>query len=146
MSKPRKCKKVECEVVFIKKTSLQSYCSPYCASKHKKPKIKKPIPQISDKRKAELNFYSRQRKRLIFEQLKKNMKTSCERCNKIGSVEIHHLIYRSEQPYHPEIHNTKNLTLVCRECHSFYHQKKSNRNEIVKERKLYLLFNHLPNE
>jgi 5-methylcytosine-specific restriction endonuclease McrA len=138
MSKPKKCK--ACEKEFEVKNFCQKYCSPYCASKHKKPKIKKPIPQISDKRKAELNFYSRQRKRLIFEQLKKNMKTSCERCNKIGSVEIHHLIYRSEQPYHPEIHNTKNLTLVCRECHSWYHEKKSNRDEIVEERGLKELF------
>ena len=66
----------------------------------------------------------------------------CENCLKSGRtrLEIHHIIFRSEKPKHPDIHHLKNLILLCSECHQLFHDKKSLRNKLVKERELANLF------
>lgn len=70
----------------------------------------------------------------------------CERCKTTSSQlwDVHHIVYRSEAPKHENLHNPANLILLCRLCHGFMHSKKSNREALVKERKLHLYFNHLP--
>lgn len=70
--------------------------------------------------------------------------TYCEICGKTGRVQGHHLIFRSEKPKHPFLHDKRNKVLVCGTdttgCHGDAHRDKGWRNEIVEERKLYLLF------
>ena len=66
----------------------------------------------------------------------------CERCGTTNSFSfsVHHIYYKSEIPKHPELHNVRNMTWVCDKCHQYFHQKKSNRDGIVEERKLQELF------
>ena len=66
----------------------------------------------------------------------------CERCGITSTYkfEMHHIVYRSEKPNHPQIHNERNLINLCLLCHNWFHKNKSNRNEIVKQRNLSELF------
>ncbi len=66
----------------------------------------------------------------------------CQNCWTSNSLrfEHHHIIYRSEKPKHEELHNIKNIILVCIKCHNYFHKSKWNRNDIVKERNLNELF------
>lgn len=71
----------------------------------------------------------------------------CERCDQIEEplkpytkLDVHHIIYRSEKPAHEFLHYPLNLILLCRRCHEEMHEKKGNRNELVKERRLDELF------
>lgn len=74
--------------------------------------------------------------------LEKNGYLFCEMCNTSNSLkfETHHIVYASEKPKHKELHNQKNLILVCIKCHNKLHEKKSRRNKIYKERGLKKLF------
>jgi len=52
----------------------------------------------------------------------------CESCN-INSngtpkFEVHHIYYASLYPKHKELHNTKNLILLCLQCHNDFHSSK----------------------
>lgn len=69
----------------------------------------------------------------------------CEKCKISNSprFEVHHIIFRSEAPNHRNLHHKDNLILCCIQCHNDFHKKKSNRNEIVKERELWKLFPEL---
>lgn len=69
----------------------------------------------------------------------------CERCkaHNTNIWDVHHIIYRSEAPKHPNLHNRNNLILLCRDCHAYYHSRKANRSELIKSRKLYELFDHI---
>ena len=67
----------------------------------------------------------------------------CERCGGNQRLSIHQLVYRSEAPKHENLHNPRNFILVCQTDHNWFHDKKSNRNQIVKERKLWELFPEL---
>lgn len=70
----------------------------------------------------------------------------CEVCgvNSNGAFrhEVHHIYFASRVPNHPELHNKRNLILVCDECHRKFHgvgyEKVFKRLE--KERKLDILF------
>lgn len=65
----------------------------------------------------------------------------CERCKVSGTrFEVHHLIYRSEKPKHEYLHDKINLINVCVKCHNWFHNNKSNRNQIVRERELNKYF------
>jgi len=73
----------------------------------------------------------------------------CEYCGaSIGvTFETHHLVYRSEKPNHPNLHNMVNLYHICttrsdgsEPCHKLFHRVKGTRNDIVKERGLDKLF------
>jgi len=55
-------------------------------------------------------------------------------------METHHIIYASEAPKHPNLHNEKNLILVCRKHHVYLHSKKDRRAKLVAERGLINLF------
>jgi len=68
----------------------------------------------------------------------------CEKCkiNNSFSFAVHHIIFRSEAPKHKELHNEKNLIILCDKCHSLAHGKKREfREGIVEERGLKELFN-----
>jgi len=69
----------------------------------------------------------------------------CELCGISSAIryETHHIVYASEAPKHKELHNHKNLILVCIKCHNWLHQKKTRRNNLVVERGLEKLFNKI---
>lgn len=50
----------------------------------------------------------------------------CEVCkiNQSLQFSVHHIYYASRYPKHPELHNTKNLILVCLDCHTKFHAEK----------------------
>ena len=65
----------------------------------------------------------------------------CEHCGRSdGQYEGHHLIYRSEKPFHEQLHQVPNIIILCKKCHSKFHDNKSIRNDIVLSRKLNILF------
>jgi len=66
----------------------------------------------------------------------------CEICGTNQSIQFntHHIVFASQAPKHKELHNHKNLILVCSECHHQLHSKVWLRNELVKERGLEELF------
>ncbi len=85
------------------------------------------------------------------EDLKKNVKEiledmwfyNCQLCNNNlynWNIEVHHIVYRSEEPKHPMMHSKANLLICCRACHSWLHEVKSRRNDLVKERWLSEIF------
>jgi predicted nucleic acid-binding Zn ribbon protein len=67
----------------------------------------------------------------------------CEYCGVSNSIkyEAHHIIFRSERPRHINLHNKKNILIVCINCHNLLHKNKSLRDVIVNERNLHSLFN-----
>lgn len=67
----------------------------------------------------------------------------CQSCgaNKSFKFHCHHIVFRSEKPNHDNLHNPKNLIIVCDECHAHFHSKKSYRNNLIRARKLNELFN-----
>lgn len=67
----------------------------------------------------------------------------CQRCGRDLeglAVHCHHIVFRSEKPNHEFLHDKRNLVIVCPECHEWYHESKGNRDQIVADRKLNLLF------
>jgi 5-methylcytosine-specific restriction endonuclease McrA len=65
----------------------------------------------------------------------------CQRCFKGGCfLDCHHLVYQSEAPKHQHLNNPRNLIILCRDCHSYMHEAKSNRDYLIKERNLTELF------
>ena len=66
----------------------------------------------------------------------------CELCGISSAIryETHHIVYASEAPKHKELHNDKNLILLCSKCHDYFHSKKSRRNDLVIKRNLNELF------
>lgn len=67
----------------------------------------------------------------------------CQFCNKSNAFkfDVHHIMYRSEVGRHGEVHNKRNLIIVCRDCHNDLHADKSLREGLVRERNLKQLFN-----
>jgi len=99
------------------------------------------IPRkIRDKRGLHSRKCASYRKR--FEE--KNGYLFCEMCggniNTTPRFETHHIVYASEAPKHKELHNDKNLILLCCSCHHLLHSEKSRRNKLVEERELNKLF------
>jgi len=76
--------------------------------------------------------------------LEKNGYKYCENCgiNQSLRFETHHIVFASEMPRHNELHNVKNLILVCIKCHNNFHSGKTHekRIELVKARGLVELF------
>jgi predicted HNH restriction endonuclease len=51
---------------------------------------------------------------------------SCEVCGRSNAFRynVHHIIYASRAPRHPQLHNPRNLILVCDACHEGFHSGK----------------------
>lgn len=70
----------------------------------------------------------------------------CKRADKTLSPP-HHIIFKSERPKHPELHNIRNLILLCYECHDKFHgkikgfTKHEMRRKLIEIRELTELFN-----
>lgn len=89
--------------------------------------------------KKELNLIKK-KKNIIFSEKGYYECKHCKRTDKFY-YDLHHIIYRSEKPKHEQLHNDRNLILLCRECHNLFHKNKSIRNKLIDERKLNILFN-----
>lgn len=64
----------------------------------------------------------------------------CKRSNAFG-FDVHHIVFRSEKPRHPMLHNKANLIIVCRDCHKDFHSNKNLRESLMLERGLNEMFN-----
>ena len=70
----------------------------------------------------------------------------CEHCkvnaNGTPKFEVHHIYYASLYPKHKELHNPKNLILLCIRCHNDFHSSKNKEDflKLEKERELKKLF------
>lgn len=66
----------------------------------------------------------------------------CENCKISNAIryERHHIIYRSEKPLHPNLHDKENILIVCISCHNEFHRIKSKRNNLVLKRGLDKIF------
>lgn len=75
--------------------------------------------------------------------LEKNGFLFCERCISNKPSDVHHIIFRSECPGEKALQAQENLILLCRSCHEWFHKEKKNRDDLVRERKLWKIFPHL---
>lgn len=152
-----------CNKEFTPYTSLDKFCSANCRIENMKskrskrwskestekimgknnPSYKSGMYSRSNSRTDEgQKQYLRTRNQLRAEMILNHGYLFCEKCgtNKTYQWEMHHVIYRSEKPLHKYLHDKRNLINLCMKCHNWFHKNKSNRNEIVEERKLYELF------
>lgn len=86
--------------------------------------------------------YKKNRDEMIQRQLDLQGYNFCQNCytSKSFMFSVHHIIFRSEVPSHKELHNKKNLIIVCQNCHDNFHKNKSIREDLVKKRGLKTLF------
>jgi len=99
------------------------------------------IRKISKKKRTADKIYAKNRNELLeaqFDDVGYNFCEYCERSKR--DLQTHHIIFRSEKGQHSEIHNKKNLLIVCSECHNFLHDNKQNRLELIGKRGLKELF------
>jgi hypothetical protein len=152
-----------CNKEFTPYTSLDKFCSANCRIENMKSKrTRRWSKESTEKRNGKNNpsfksgmysrsnsrtdegqkEYLRNRNKLRSEMILNYGYLFCERCktNETYQWEMHHLVYRSEKPYHENLHDKRNLINLCMKCHNWFHKNKSNRNDIVEERKLYELF------
>lgn len=155
----KKCK--NCGKKFEPYTSLDKFCSANCRIENQKKNRSwnwTDVSKINGKNNPAYRNgnYVRGRKKTsvgekVFIKNGKEIKQSmidnkgyiyCENCGVSSSLkfECHHIIYRSEKPLHENLHDKKNLIVLCIKCHNLFHKEKSIRNEIVKNRELNKLF------
>lgn len=55
--------------------------------------------------------------------LEKHGYIACEVCTVTNAFkfEVHHIYYASKFPRHPNLHNARNLILICSDCHKRFH-------------------------
>lgn len=158
--KKRECDDKNCTNTFFQYKSTDKYCSYPCAAKNTKPlkrtELKRTPLKLSkksiDKMKAKAKKPPKKTAfQIEFEKQSKKVKDSvikekgvlcCEKCTATHSIQfsVHHIVFRSEKPKHPELNNVRNLIYLCFDCHEGYHKAKKSRNELVSERNLTDLF------
>lgn len=167
--KTKTCK--TCNTMFAPYTSLDKFCSATCRIENMKLKrVRRWDDESVEKRKGENNpafrhgnyirkkdgniknrlnhkerLFIKTRLAMRADMLNEHGYTFCQKCmQQTGSLNAHHIVFRSEAPKHENLHDKQNLILVCVKCHNFYHNKKDRRNHLIEERKLWELFDHLP--
>lgn len=153
-----------CGEIFKPYTSLDKFCSANCRVKNKKSKrirnwnndscknrMGKKNPAYRNGTRTKGRFYSSKHLRANSKYrkafLEKNGYIFCEHCevNQSLKFETHHIIFASEAPKHPNLHNHRNQILLCIKCHNEFHKYKSKRDYLIKERGLSELFPELKN-
>lgn len=153
-----------CEKTYTPYTSLDKFCSAECRINMQKSKRKfnwtpeQVANRMGDKNPAFRNgMFARGVKNSaagmrLFQKNAKYIKkkmidtvgfVSCQQCgisNPLYGFEAHHIIYRSEKPLHPNLHDKENIYILCKPCHNLYHKNKSIRNELVLNRGLDKIF------
>jgi predicted HNH restriction endonuclease len=76
--------------------------------------------------------------------LKKHGYLFCERCKSNQNIDPpHHIRFRSEFPRNKNLNDHRNLIILCRKCHDFFHGKGEdglgNKPTTKKEDRLYLI-------
>lgn len=76
------------------------------------------------------------------EMIEKHWYRFCECCwiNQSLRWEHHHIVFRSERPWHEFLHDKLNTIHLCIKCHNEYHKNKSKRDPLMKERWLDKIF------
>lgn len=151
-----------CKTEFKPYTSLDKYCSANCRIENmKQGRSRRWNKESTEKIKGENNPSYKHGNRVIgkvpkgdgirlFIKNRNELKSVmmemtgylyCEHCG-VSNVryESHHIVYRSEKPNHPNLHDIDNILLLCVPCHNVFHTKKSIRNEIVLKRNLAVIF------
>jgi hypothetical protein len=66
----------------------------------------------------------------------------CEYCwiNQSIRWEHHHIVFRSEKPWHEFLHDKLNTIHLCIKCHNEFHKNKSKRDSLMKDRWLDKIF------
>lgn len=89
----------------------------------------------------------RNRKELVKEMQDKYGYLFCQKCQSVQcgmKFEVHHIVFRSEAPGHPMLHDKINLIIVGSDCHQnspdSFHRKKEVRIPFMIERGLYEIF------
>ena len=143
--KERLCK--SCKKPFFTRRKIQSYCSFVCSANHNVKKGKDSHSYKHGLRMNGKNYGAKHYKATREYGIKfvdKNGYKFCEHCNINNSLrfETHHIVFASEKPKHKELHNTRNLIMLCIKCHNFFHGGKTHerRSHLVVERKLDELF------
>jgi predicted nucleic acid-binding Zn ribbon protein len=157
----KKCQ--QCGKEFNPYTSLDKFCSANCRVKNQKSKrTRNWTPEQIERRLGDKNpgfrngNYIRGKKKITIGErvYLKNVKEKkqalidndgfiyCEYCKTNNSLKFegHHIIYRSEKPLHPHLHDKENIIILCIKCHNEFHKHKVIRNDIVKQRGLNKLF------
>jgi 5-methylcytosine-specific restriction endonuclease McrA len=89
-------------------------------------------------------------KAAMYKQMKKSIEeikndmdyAHCQWCKSSGGThyQFHHIVYRGEARYHPNLNHRDNLIYICGKCNDKYHGNKPYREQLVKERQLWKLF------
>ncbi len=87
-------------------------------------------------------MYNKHRDEMIQKQIDIQGYNFCQNCytSKSFMFSVHHIIFRSEVPNHKELHNKKNLIILCQKCHDSFHENKESRGSLVEKRGLKSLF------
>ncbi len=148
-----------CQLKFKPYTSLDKYCSAQCRINNQKSKRTRNWSKdkangiIGENNPSYRNgYYVRSNKKTtkgerLFQANAKKIKDEmiiehgriyCQNCNTFQSIrfESHHIIFRSEKPLHPKLHDPSNIIVLCIECHNEFHRTKSKRDQLVKDRGL----------
>lgn len=131
-----------CGTPFMPFNSLNKYCSVKCREKYDKPfKEKKPFSKLSEKGKKGIAEFEKNKKILKAQIIEEHGHLLCQRCKRVDRpLETHHIVFRSERPGHPMLHDLINLILLCDECHDLFHDNKHIRIVILIERELHIVF------
>lgn len=136
-----------CKKEFKPFNSLQNYCSYMCAkSKIKDTVYHKTVSKIPLSPVYRVKNYIHdldKSKHIVKEQMIKDKGYKyCQKCNVSYSSfwSYHHIVFRSEKPCHPLLHNAVNLIHLCEGCHNWFHELKHRRMYLVKERGLDEIF------
>lgn len=141
---------IQCGKKFIPLKPLQNVCSVACyCERFRKKRAIQGVKKMSAKQRNQEQELLLNKIRLREILIGEIGHLYCEHCDRsIGvTFEIHHLVYRSEKPDHPKLHNLKNLYHICvtrvdnsEPCHKLFHRLKGTRNKIVRQRRLDKLF------
>lgn len=76
------------------------------------------------------------------EMIEKHWYRFCEFCwiNNSLRWEHHHIVFRSEKPWHEFLHDKINTIHLCIKCHNEFHKNKSKRDSLMKDRWLDKIF------
>lgn len=93
------------------------------------------------KRKVEWQKTDIIKRSIFWDMIHEKWYTYCEEClKKSTSLELHHIVKRSEVPNHPKKHSKINSLILCRSCHELYHKDSKIRNKLIISRKLWEYF------
>ena len=152
-----------CNSEFTPYTSLDKFCSANCRVENQKlkrsrrwnpeatakiigennPAFRNGMYARSSNKTAEgTRLFLRNRNEMRAEMMENYGYLFCEHCKTTQTLqfEMHHIVYRSEKPNHPNLHDKINLINLCIQCHNDYHKSKLMRENLIEERNLIDVF------